>query len=63
MLFFLKGCGSVDGLFRKAYFSLLLLSKLSTDFGKCTFGGAQLGIKVKPKARTPSCGGFRVLED
>ena len=45
------------------YGCVLKKKKPTRDFGKCTFGGAQLGIKVKPKARTSSCGGFRVLDD
>ena len=63
VLFFLKGCGSVDGLFLKKYFSLLFLSKLLRDSGSCVFGGVQLGIKVKPKARTSNCGGLRDFDE
>ena len=63
MLFFLKGCGSVDGWFLKKCFNLLLLSKASRDSGKCTIGEVQLGTKVRPKARTSNCGGFSVLDE
>ena len=63
VLLFLKGCGSEDGLFLKKYFSLLLLSKLSRDSGNCVLGGVQLGIKVKPKARTSNCGGLRDFDE
>ena len=56
VLFFLKGCGSVDGWFLKKCFNLLLLSKASRDSDRCTFGGDQLGTKVKPRGRTSNWG-------
>ena len=63
VLFFLKGCGSVGGLFLKKCFSLFVRSKLSRDSGKCTIGRVQLGTKVRPKARMSSCGGLRDLDE
>ena len=63
MLFFLKGCGSVDGWFLKKYLILLFLSKLCRDSVKLFCGGVLLGTKVRPSERTSSCVVVRVLDE
>ena len=61
MLFSLKGCGSVDSLFRKKYLILLSLSKFLT--GSRSSCDVLLGIKFSPSERTSSWGVFRILEE
>ena len=63
MLFFLKGCCSVGGLFLKKCLSLLLLSKLSRGSDSCVCDWTRLGTKVKPRERTSFCGDVSVLDE
>ena len=63
VLFFLKGCGSLDGLSLKKCFILLLLSKLSRESDSGICGVTLLGTKVRPRERTSICGGLRVFEE
>ena len=63
VLFFLKGCGSVDGLFLKKCLSLVFLSNCSRDSVNSVCEEAWLGTKFRPKARTSSCGELNVFED
>ena len=53
----------MGGLFLKKCFIRLLLSKLSKDSSICVGNEILLGTKVKPKDRTSSCGGLRVLDE
>ena len=55
VIFFLRGCGSMCGLFLKKD---LFLSKLLRDSSSGVCGSVLLGTKFRPKARTSTCVGF-----
>ena len=62
-LFPLKGCIVAGCLLLKKSFNLLLLSKFLRGSGSWLRDPLRLGTKGKPRERTSTCGGVRVLEE